>query len=149
MIAPVYVRNAMAEIIGHLRASASGAFIPSDLKPSPSHRPSMSVSRGRSSISIACRHERFVGSDQAAAHGELSAKGKPGMTDRRGDELRHRLCHSYPEQNMVVVAALVGTKDLGQQVYIALGHASAGLGLTSGLAIALVAMVADRIIRDW
>jgi len=79
--------------------------------------------------------------DQAAAHGELSAKGKPGMTDRRGDELRHRLCHSYPEQNMVVVGALVGT--------IALGHASAGLGLTSGLAIALVAMVADRIIRDW
>jgi glycine betaine/proline transport system permease protein len=51
--------------------------------------------------------------------------------------------------SMVVVAALVGTKDLGQQVYIALGHASAGLGLTSGLAIALVAMVADRIIRGW
>jgi glycine betaine/proline transport system permease protein len=51
--------------------------------------------------------------------------------------------------SMVVVAALVGTKDLGQQVYIALGHASAGLGLTSGMAIALVAMVADRIIRGW
>ncbi|WP_254017369.1 ABC transporter permease subunit, partial [Mesorhizobium escarrei] len=51
--------------------------------------------------------------------------------------------------SMVVVAALVGTKDLGQQVYIALGNASAGLGLTSGLAIALVAMVADRIIRGW
>lgn len=51
--------------------------------------------------------------------------------------------------SMVVVAALVGTKDLGQQVYIALGNASAGLGLTSGLAIALVAMVADRIIHGW
>lgn len=51
--------------------------------------------------------------------------------------------------SMVVVAALVGTRDLGQQVYIALGNASAGLGLTSGLAIALVAMVADRIIRGW
>ena len=51
--------------------------------------------------------------------------------------------------SMVVVAALVGTQDLGQQVYIALGKASAGLGLTSGLAIALVAMVADRIIRGW
>lgn len=51
--------------------------------------------------------------------------------------------------SMVVVAALVGTRDLGQQVYIALGHASAGLGLTSGLAIALVAMMADRIIRGW
>ena len=51
--------------------------------------------------------------------------------------------------SMVVVAALVGTKDLGQQVYIALGKASVGLGLTSGLSIALVAMVADRIIRGW
>jgi glycine betaine/proline transport system permease protein len=51
--------------------------------------------------------------------------------------------------SMLVVAALVGTRDLGQQVYIALGSASAGLGLTSGLAIALVAMVADRIIRGW
>ncbi|TPL23483.1 ABC transporter permease subunit [Mesorhizobium sp. B2-4-9] len=49
--------------------------------------------------------------------------------------------------SMVVVAALVGTKDLGQQVYIALGNASAGAGLISGLAIALVAMVADRVIR--
>lgn len=51
--------------------------------------------------------------------------------------------------SMLVIAALVGTRDLGQQVYIALGNASAGLGLTSGLAIALVAMVADRTIRGW
>ena len=51
--------------------------------------------------------------------------------------------------SMVVIAAMVGTRDLGQQVYIALGKANAGLGLTSGLAIALVAMMADRIIRGW
>ncbi|HET6621053.1 MAG TPA: ABC transporter permease subunit [Dongiaceae bacterium] len=51
--------------------------------------------------------------------------------------------------SMVVIAAMVGTRDLGQQVYIALGKANAGLGLTSGLAIALAAMVADRIIRGW
>ncbi len=51
--------------------------------------------------------------------------------------------------SMVVIAAMVGTKDLGQQVYIALGKADAGLGLTSGLAIALVAMLADRTIRGW
>jgi glycine betaine/proline transport system permease protein len=51
--------------------------------------------------------------------------------------------------SMVVIAAMVGTKDLGQQVYIALGKANAGLGLISGLAIALVAMIADRIIRGW
>jgi glycine betaine/proline transport system permease protein len=51
--------------------------------------------------------------------------------------------------SMVVIAAMVGTRDLGQQVYIALGKADAGLGLTSGLAIAFIAMVADRIIRGW
>jgi glycine betaine/proline transport system permease protein len=51
--------------------------------------------------------------------------------------------------SMVVIAAMVGTKDLGQQVYIALGKANAGLGLISGLAIALVAMIADRMIRGW
>jgi len=51
--------------------------------------------------------------------------------------------------SMVVIAAMVGTTDLGQQVYIALGNANAGLGLISGLAIALVAMVSDRIIRGW
>jgi len=50
---------------------------------------------------------------------------------------------------MVVIAAMVGPRDLGQQVYIALGKANAGMGLISGLAIALVAMVADRIIRGW
>jgi glycine betaine/proline transport system permease protein len=44
---------------------------------------------------------------------------------------------------------MVGTKDLGQQVYIALGKADAGLGLIAGLSIALVAMISDRIIRAW
>ena len=47
---------------------------------------------------------------------------------------------------MLVIAALVGTRDLGQSVYIALGKANAGQGLVAGLSIALIAMVADRII---
>lgn len=50
---------------------------------------------------------------------------------------------------MLVIAALVGTRDLGQLVYIALGKADAGQGLVAGLAIALIAMVADRIIQAW
>ena len=50
---------------------------------------------------------------------------------------------------MLVIAALVGTRDLGQLVYIALGRANAGQGLVAGLAIALIAMVADRIIQAW
>ena len=50
---------------------------------------------------------------------------------------------------MLVIAALVGTRDLGQQVYIALGKADAGQGLVAGLSIALIAMVSDRIIQAW
>lgn len=50
---------------------------------------------------------------------------------------------------MLVIAALVGTQGLGQQVYIALGKADSGLGLVAGLSIALVAITADRIIQAW
>ena len=50
---------------------------------------------------------------------------------------------------MLVIAALVGTRDLGQLVYIALGKANAGQGLVAGLSIAIIAMVADRIIQAW
>lgn len=50
---------------------------------------------------------------------------------------------------MLVIAALVGTRGLGQSVYIALGQADAGGGLIAGVAIALIAMVADRIIQAW
>ena len=49
--------------------------------------------------------------------------------------------------SMLVIAAMVGTRDLGQQVYVALGKADAGLGLVAGLSIAMVAMIADRIVR--
>lgn len=50
---------------------------------------------------------------------------------------------------MLVIAALVGTQGLGQAVYLALGKANAGMGVVAGLSIALVAMVADRIIQSW
>lgn len=49
--------------------------------------------------------------------------------------------------SMLVIAAMVGTRDLGQQVYVALGKADVGLGLVAGLSIAMVAMVSDRILR--
>ena len=48
---------------------------------------------------------------------------------------------------MLVIAALVGTTDLGQEVYIALGKADAGLGLAAGIGMALIAMTADRILQ--
>jgi len=50
---------------------------------------------------------------------------------------------------MLVIAALVGTTGLGQQVYIALSKADPGLGLVAGLSMALIAMIADRIIQAW
>ena len=50
---------------------------------------------------------------------------------------------------MLVIAALVGTRGLGQLVYIALGKADTGKGLVAGLSIALIAMIADRIIQAW
>ncbi|TIW75624.1 MAG: ABC transporter permease subunit [Mesorhizobium sp.] len=47
--------------------------------------------------------------------------------------------------SMLAIAALVGTRDLGQQVYIALGKADAGLGMVAGLSIAFLAILADRL----
>ncbi len=49
---------------------------------------------------------------------------------------------------MLVIAALVGTTDLGQEVYIALGKADAGSGLVAGISMALIAMIADRILQN-
>ena len=51
--------------------------------------------------------------------------------------------------SMVAIAALVGTRDLGQQVYISLENADAGQGFVSGISIALLAMLSDRTIRVW
>ena len=48
--------------------------------------------------------------------------------------------------SMLVITALVGTRDLGQDVYIALTKANPGAGLLAGLAIAFIAILADRLI---
>ncbi|EHH05502.1 glycine betaine/proline ABC transporter, permease protein [Mesorhizobium amorphae CCNWGS0123] len=48
---------------------------------------------------------------------------------------------------MLPVAATVGTAELGQQIYIALGKADAGLGITAGLVFCLLAINLDRILR--
>ncbi len=50
---------------------------------------------------------------------------------------------------MLVIAALVGTKGLGQLVYIALGAADVGDGFVAGLSMALVAIITDRILQSW
>ncbi len=49
--------------------------------------------------------------------------------------------------SMLVITALVGTRDLGQEVYIALTKADPGRGLVAGLAVAFIAIIADRLIQ--
>ncbi len=49
--------------------------------------------------------------------------------------------------SMVVVAALIGAGGLGYDVLFALQHVETGNGVLAGLAIALLAMVLDRIIQ--
>ena len=48
--------------------------------------------------------------------------------------------------SMLVITALVGTRDLGQDVYIALTKADTGQGIVVGLAVAFIAITADRIL---
>ena len=48
--------------------------------------------------------------------------------------------------SMLVITALVGTRDLGQEVYIALTRADTGHGIIAGISIAFIAIIADRIV---
>ena len=49
--------------------------------------------------------------------------------------------------SMLVITALVGTRDLGQEVYIGLTKADIGRGLIAGLCVAFISIIADRIIK--
>lgn len=48
--------------------------------------------------------------------------------------------------SMLVITALVGTRDLGQEVYIALTRADTGAGIVAGVSVAAIAIIADRLI---
>ena len=48
--------------------------------------------------------------------------------------------------SMLVITALVGTRELGQEVYIALTKADTGRGIVAGLCVAFIAIIADRLI---
>ena len=50
---------------------------------------------------------------------------------------------------MLVIAALVGTNGLGQQVYIGLGDGDFGVGIVAGVGMAIIAMIADRLTQAW
>jgi len=51
--------------------------------------------------------------------------------------------------SMLVITALVGTRELGQEVYIALTKADTGRGIVAGLCVAFIAIIADRLIGAW
>lgn len=48
--------------------------------------------------------------------------------------------------SMLVITALVGTRDLGQEVYVALTKADIGRGIVAGLSVAFIAIIADRMV---
>ena len=51
--------------------------------------------------------------------------------------------------SMLVITALVGTRELGQEVYIALTKADTGRGIIAGVCVAFIAIIADRMINAW
>jgi glycine betaine/proline transport system permease protein len=48
--------------------------------------------------------------------------------------------------SMIIICAMIGTRDLGQEVFIALAKADAGRGIVAGLAIAFIGIIADRLV---
>ncbi len=50
--------------------------------------------------------------------------------------------------SMLIIAALVGTKDLGQEVLIALNRSLVGHGIVAGLCVAALALIADGLLKS-
>ena len=50
---------------------------------------------------------------------------------------------------ILVIAALICTTGLGQSIYLALGQADVGLGIAAGGAMAILALVADRLVQGF
>jgi glycine betaine/proline transport system permease protein len=50
---------------------------------------------------------------------------------------------------MVAITALIGSQDLGQEIYKALPGADTGRGLMAGLGIAFIGIIADRLLGAW
>ena len=51
--------------------------------------------------------------------------------------------------SMIIICAMVGTRDLGQEIFKALAKADSGRGLVAGLVIAFIGIIADRLITAW
>ncbi len=51
--------------------------------------------------------------------------------------------------SMVVIAAMIGAKGLGQKVYYALGQNNVGAGFESGITIVILAIILDRMTQSF
>jgi glycine betaine/proline transport system permease protein len=51
--------------------------------------------------------------------------------------------------SMLVITALVGTDELGQIIYIGLSKGNFGIGFLAGVAMAVIALLADQYCRAW
>lgn len=51
--------------------------------------------------------------------------------------------------SMLVIAAPIGMTDLGQQIYLALGLGDVELGAAAGAAMAMLALVAGRLVQGF
>ena len=50
---------------------------------------------------------------------------------------------------MDIIAAMIGTSDLGQEIFTALAKADPGRGIVAGLCTAFIGIIADRLINAW
>ena len=50
---------------------------------------------------------------------------------------------------MVIIAAFIGTKDLGQEIFRALTFNDAGKGLVIGLCVAFIGLTVDCLVTEW
>jgi glycine betaine/proline transport system permease protein len=51
--------------------------------------------------------------------------------------------------SMLIITALIGTRDLGQETMLAMSKADTGLGIVAGLCVAFIAIISDRLIGQW
>ena len=50
---------------------------------------------------------------------------------------------------MVIIAAFIGTQDLGQEMQRALSSTDVGKGLVLGLCVAFIGLLVDHLILTW
>jgi glycine betaine/proline transport system permease protein len=51
--------------------------------------------------------------------------------------------------SMIIICAMIGTRDLGQEIFKALAKADSGRGIVAGLVIAFIGITADRLVTAW